>query len=153
MAARTPNTPSSSEEVIHNVLGMRHVYKAIPNQTGGKLLVFELTVPPGIGTPLHYHDTDEECFYILEGSLTLMGPDGAATARPGDVCDLPAGTVHGLRNDGRTPAKALVIATPGDEAFAFFTEIDAVTADGAPDPAEITAIAARHQLAILAPTQ
>ncbi|MCK6454826.1 MAG: cupin domain-containing protein, partial [Alphaproteobacteria bacterium] len=97
----------------HNVLGMTHVYKAGPEETGGAFLLFELLVPPGCAAPLHRHENDTECFFVLDGALTFMSPGGARIAGVGETCLLPAGGAHAFRNDGERPARALVVASPG----------------------------------------
>src|SRR4051794_37588430 len=38
--------------------------KASQHSTGGALSVFETTV--GAGPPLHVHDREDECFYVLD---------------------------------------------------------------------------------------
>src|ERR1700722_878102 len=39
--------------------------KASKHSTGGSLSVFETTI--AAGPPLHVHDHEDECFYVLEG--------------------------------------------------------------------------------------
>ena len=39
--------------------------KASQHSTGGALSVFETTI--GAGPPLHVHDREDECFYVLDG--------------------------------------------------------------------------------------
>jgi len=41
----------------------------------------------------------EECFYVLEGELTLHTPEGATRLTPGDYGLLPLGVPHEWRND------------------------------------------------------
>lgn len=108
-----------------SILGGTHVNKAIPADTRGAFSLIELTLPPRMGPPMHTHVRDSEAFYILSGEITFETPDGAVTGTVGDVCILPAGGTHGFRNDGDTPARALVVVSPGEDGHRFFTEIDA----------------------------
>lgn len=110
---------------VQNVLGTRHVNKALPADTRGTFSLIEITLPPRMGPPMHTHARDSEAFYILSGEITFETPDGAVTGTVGDVCVLPAGGTHAFRNDGDTPAQALVVIAPGADAERFFTEIDA----------------------------
>lgn len=137
--------------IVRDVLGMTHVTKATADETDGAFVLFEITVPPGRGAPMHRHAVDAECFYVLDGTLTLTTPEGRISARAGDTCFLPATGAHSFCNEGSEPVRALVIATPGRAAEAFFTEIDESLRGREPDPAQVSAIAARHELTILPP--
>lgn len=132
-----------------NVLGMSHVDKVSPDETGGAFLLIEVTVPPGHGAPMHRHHIDAECFYILDGELSFAGPSGRFTARTGDTCFLQATAMHAFRNEGAVPARALVITAPGRDAERFFGEIDAAMGEGMPEFEVVSEIAARHRLTIL----
>jgi mannose-6-phosphate isomerase-like protein (cupin superfamily) len=43
--------------------------KASRDSTGGALSVFEASIADG--PPLHVHDREDECFYILDGELSV----------------------------------------------------------------------------------
>ena len=47
-------------------------------------------VPPGYGVPAHVHDADDEFFYILEGELTVAGPEGEFDRRRGRLREAAA---------------------------------------------------------------
>src|SRR5262249_33218040 len=128
----------------HNVLGMRHVNKLIPNDDGP--LVIELTIPPGCGAPPHRHESGTESSYVLSGAVTFSADGAERVARAGDFQHLPARGAHALRNDGAEDARALVIVTPGAEALRFFTEVDAAMQRGGPTLDAITAMAERNGL-------
>lgn len=130
------------------VLGMRHDERLRPDETGGAFLLFELTVPPGLGAPPHRHGEDAEAFYLLAGRLTFDDGEGSRTAGPGDVCFLPAGGVHAFRNDGPDSARALVVVSPGRAAAGFFAAVDAL-ADADASPEAVARLAARHDLTIV----
>lgn len=131
------------------VLAMRHRDLLTPAETGGAFLFVEVTVPPGEGAPLHRHGEDAEAFYLLSGWLTFEGADGLRRAGPGDCCWLPAGGAHAFRNEGREPARALVVVAPGIRAEAFFAALDAAAEAGAPAPESVAAAAAAHDLELL----
>ena len=139
-----------NEGPVHQVLGMRHVYKATSRDTGGAYVSFEIEIPPGGGAPPHVHAVDSESFYVLDGEILFTDETGTRTARRGEFVLLPPGGVHAFENARDAPARALVVAAPGVEAERFFAEVDARGAD-VPDPAEVTTMAARHALTILPP--
>lgn len=136
---------------VHQVLGMRHVYKVAAADSGGGHVTFEAEIPPGCGAPLHRHAIDSESFYLLEGELTFTDAGGTRVARRGDFVFLPPRREHAFVNAGTVTARALVIAAPGIEAERFFAEVDATFGQGPPDVAVLTDIAARHALELLPP--
>lgn len=144
---------NGGEGRIHEVLGMRHVYKATAEETGGTHVSFEVEIPPGCGAPMHRHETDSESFYMLDGEISFTDAAGTRVAKAGDFVYLPAGGEHAFTNGGSRLARALVVASPGIEAERFFAEVDATFGTRPPDVPLLTAIAARHGLAILPPRQ
>lgn len=90
-------------------------------QSGGAMFILEAQVPPGGGPPPHIHHREDECFYLLAGTLSVRIQDRTFQACPGDFVQVPKGTVHGFRNDGDQEARMLAIFTPaGMEGY--FTE-------------------------------
>jgi len=127
------------------ILGMQHVNKILPGTGLG--LVTEVTAAPGLGAPPHSHAADSEAFYILEGALTVDFDGQTRTLRPGDMCLLPAGSEHAFRNQGPGDVRFLAVITPGTDALAFFTEIDAAGNSGKLTPDTVMAIGGAHGLA------
>lgn len=121
---------------------------------GAAVVVAEVVVPPGAGTPLHSH-ASPELFRVLSGAFDFLGlEDGRPTARragPGDVLRVPPHVPHGYRNAGQTPATLLAVL---DQAMAaFFRDLGAPTPmQGPPGPddmARIGAACARHGIAFV----
>jgi mannose-6-phosphate isomerase-like protein (cupin superfamily) len=65
-----------------------------------------MEMPAGHHQPFHHHDEDE-VFFVLEGTVTVMWKDGdrVVERRLGkwDMANNPSGRVHALRNDGPGP--------------------------------------------------
>lgn len=116
--------------------------------------VFELNVPPGANVPPpHSHTLNEEFFYVLEGSLRYTVDDVSRELAPGDWMSTPRGSVHGFRNDGAGPARALVMLTP-DIGMQYFRDVGTVVnAGGPPDRARLLEVMARYGLVPAAPPQ
>jgi quercetin dioxygenase-like cupin family protein len=116
--------------------------------------VFELTVPPGANVPPpHSHTLNEEFFYVLEGSMRYTVDDQSRELAPGDWMSTPRGSVHGFRNDGACPARALVMLTP-DIGMQYFRDVGTVVnAGGPPDRARLLEVMARYGLVPAAPRQ
>jgi len=56
-------------------MGMDLIWKVTPGAGSGSLCSFIQVAPPGTGVPLHIHHADDECFYLLEGSLSMLSGD------------------------------------------------------------------------------
>jgi quercetin dioxygenase-like cupin family protein len=91
------NFPTQLEEVIqHNVIKnsktggpaldigpMQLLWRALGENTGYTFSIFETTVVPGMGIPLHKHPFPE-FFYVLEGTLAI----GSWNSRGGTEWDV-----------------------------------------------------------------
>lgn len=82
---------------------------------------FRLIEHPGYRTPLHVHDTTDESFYVLEGTLTLYVGGARTDLGPGDYAFLPRGTLHAQGNLTDSRVVLLTTLAPGDFA-AFFND-------------------------------
>jgi quercetin dioxygenase-like cupin family protein len=113
----------------------------------GGLGVFEMIVPPHARVPPpHSHAGNEECVYVLEGSLRYSVDGQARDLRPGDWMSTPRGSVHAFSNPGSDPARALVIMTP-DMGPQYFHDVAAVVnAGGPPDRARLGQVMATYGL-------
>lgn len=83
--------------------------KATAAFTAGALTVLESVT--GQGPPRHVHDREDECFYVLAGTVTGSGGDDAFTAGPGSFVFLPRGRAHTFHAEGE--ARLLLISVPG----------------------------------------
>lgn len=104
----------------------------------------EHLLPPDYEVPLHLHDDEDEIFYVLEGTLTVIGTSGESRAGPGSTVLLPRGTRHGLRNDMDRQVRVLVICGPGIAAANMFRELDREGKASPLTPTRIVAIAGSH---------
>jgi mannose-6-phosphate isomerase-like protein (cupin superfamily) len=74
-------------------------------------------IDPNVHRDAHAHDFDARLF-VLEGSVTLVFGSDRVTYRPGDSCDVPAGTMHEEHTEadgvrflaGRRPAAKVAAA-------------------------------------------
>lgn len=138
---------SGGGEVL-DVFGASMVVKADPARHG--MFLGDHLAPPGFLVPPHRHEEDSEVFYILEGELTLLLPEGERRIGPGATAQLPAGSRHGFRNDGAGPVRFLVMTTPGLQSIEMFRHFDRAGQDsaGGLTPAEIVAICAQYGVAM-----
>lgn len=65
--------------------------RVLVKPTQGKCAVAFYEIPPGKSAyPYHWHQTNEEVFYILRGEGLLKTPEGTQTVSPGDLIYFPA---------------------------------------------------------------
>jgi quercetin dioxygenase-like cupin family protein len=84
--------------------------KASQHSTGGALSVFETTIEAG--PPLHVHDQEDECIYVLAGGLSVRCGNDTFDAPAGSFVFLPRGRPHRFRAKDQS-AKLLLITVPG----------------------------------------
>ena len=84
--------------------------KASQHSTGGALSVFETTI--GAGPPLHVHDREDECFYVLNGELSIRCGGDTFDASAGSFVFLPRDRPHRFWAKDQ-PARLLLITVPG----------------------------------------
>jgi quercetin dioxygenase-like cupin family protein len=114
--------------------------------------VFELTVPAGSNVPPpHSHTFNEECVYVVEGTLRYSVDGDTRDLGPGDWMYTPKGSVHGFSNPHPATARALIMLTPDIGAQYFRDVADVVNAGGPPDRAQLLAVMARYGLVPAAP--
>ncbi len=109
--------PAATGHVIDNPISGEHiVIRKSGAQTGGRLLSFDLYLPPRAHVPArHVHPGQEERFTVIAGRMRFrLGLLGHRTivARPGDTVIVPPGTAHWFGNAGEGVAHALVEARP-----------------------------------------
>lgn len=92
-------------------LGGQPLGEEFPALQGRELRLREITVAPGGSIALHRHDHRPGVAYILEGQMTeRRGPGfNPKVYGPGQVAFEGDGITHWWRNEGTTPARALVV--------------------------------------------
>lgn len=114
--------------------------------------VFELTVPAASNVPPpHSHTHNEECVYVLEGTLRYTVDDVTRDLRPGDWMRTPKGAIHGFSNPHEGTARALITLAPDIGAQYFRDVATVVNAGGPPDRAQLLAIMAQYGLVAAPP--
>lgn len=109
--------------------------------------VFEMTVPAAaIVPPPHSHAENEECVYVLEGTLRYSVQGVTRDLAPGDWMSTPRGSTHHFINHTDAAVRALVIMTP-DIGPQYFHDVGAVVNAGGPlDRARLAHVMAQYGL-------
>ena len=149
-------TPSNSEKL--HLLGNIISFHAGAERTGSAYSLTEIVTAPGAGTPPHIQRGDDEAFYVLEGSYEFFHEGRTFSASPGAFVFVGRGEAHAFRNVGATPARMLIINSPGGLHEGFFKEAGDPIAAGAdfpppsaPDMPRLLAAAGRYGIEFLPP--
>ncbi|HTA36163.1 MAG TPA: cupin domain-containing protein [Solirubrobacteraceae bacterium] len=82
--------------------GFRKIRKGLGVTAFG---VNAIVLPPGIETGFHYHDTQEELYFVHRGAIEMEFGDGAVLALgEGGLARVDAATVRKIRNVGEVDA-------------------------------------------------
>ncbi len=113
----------ADREIYNPISGERIIIRQDAAQTGGRLLSFDLFLPPGGHVPArHVHPNQEERFTVLQGQMHFRvgRRRRKIVAGPGDTVVVPPGTTHWFGNRGQEVSLARVEARPAlrlQEAF------------------------------------
>ncbi len=132
----------NTDEIRVGQLGIKYIVDGAASATLG---AFELTVPPSSNVPPpHSHSNNEECVYVLEGTLRYSVGSETRDLKPGQSMSTPKGVVHAFANPFSEVAKALIIQSP-DIGPQYFKDVAAVAnAGGPPDKAALVAVMSRY---------
>jgi mannose-6-phosphate isomerase-like protein (cupin superfamily) len=68
-----------------------------------------IVIPPGYETPAHYHDEQEETYFVHRGTVEIEFDDGRVhRLGPGGLARVDAATVRRMRNVGEEDAVFVV---------------------------------------------
>ena len=133
-------------------VGQLEIRYLVDGAKAGGLGLFEMSVPPGARVPPpHSHRHNEECVYVLAGSLRYTVNAETRDLQAGEWMSTPRGAVHAFSNPGSVTVRALVMLTP-DIGAQFFRDVGAVAnAGGPPDRAKLLEVMSRYGLVPAAP--
>jgi uncharacterized cupin superfamily protein len=75
----------------------------------GIKFVHDDAIAPGASIGEHWHEGDEEFYYILEGAGEMTLDGRTVQVQTGDFCFTRSGHRHSLKNTGATPMRILVV--------------------------------------------
>jgi quercetin dioxygenase-like cupin family protein len=146
----------------YHLLGNLLRFHARSPDTGGAYCLVETLTAPGAGAPPNRHPSDDEAFYVLEGTFEFTIGDETITATAGRFVRVPNGAVHAFRNVGSAPGRMLIINSPGRAHDGFFSEAgepmppgtrDLPPPAGPPDIPRLLEIGRRNGLEFLIPAE
>src|SRR4051812_23947486 len=139
----------SVTEIKAGQLGIDYIVDGSQTKSIG---MFELTVPPGSNVPPpHSHTDNEECVYVLAGTLRYSVGAETRDLTVGQTMSTPRGAVHAFSNPFAETARALIVLSP-DIGAQYFRDVAAVVnTGGPPDKAALVSVMSRYGLAPAAP--
>jgi mannose-6-phosphate isomerase-like protein (cupin superfamily) len=87
---------------------------------------------PNDGPPMHVHDSDDEAWHVLEGTLRFRFSDRTVDVRAGGTVFAPAGTPHTYGNPGPGDVRYLIVTTSR-----LFAAIEAFNSETGPSDADL----------------
>lgn len=145
----------AGEGRIHGHLKLKGVnsnildVKVSGSDTDGELAIFEQTsLSQGKGTPLHLHHSQDEVFYVVEGSYYFQVGDEKHKLSKGDSIFLPRMVPHAWTQVSET-GKMTVVVQPAGKLEDFFVTVAAL--DHEPTPEEMQTIFAYNDMQVVGP--
>lgn len=139
------------------LLGGLYSFLGRSDETGA-YFACQVKGPDGYAVPVHFHDDEEEAFYVAQGEATIFLGDDERRLAAGGFALAPRGERHAFRLE--TPdAVLLLLLSPGPKHEAMFREMGTPAREHivppasseAVDPVELGAMAARHGSHIVGP--
>jgi quercetin dioxygenase-like cupin family protein len=112
-------------------------------QTGEKFTAFLSISPPGGGPGPHYHEREDEWFYIVEGRVDFFINGTWTELSPGDCVYSPRGSVHAFKNNTDEPIRVFINIEPSGIEH-FFAEAAEEWAKPKRDMSRIITIAEKY---------
>lgn len=126
-----PRHPAPRVGETYQVLGDQVTFKALAADTAAAYTLFESRSAPGSGSAPHMQQHEDEALFVLEGTYSALIGEERVELGPGRYAFVPRGTVHAITNSGTTPARMLIMITPGGNHERFLTEIGELVEDPA----------------------
>jgi mannose-6-phosphate isomerase-like protein (cupin superfamily) len=112
-AASGPGYAVSSLEQMGDGPGFRKVRRELGVTAFG---INAIVLPAGYSTGVHYHDEQEETYFVHAGTVEFRFGDGTThVAGPGGIARVDAATHRGMRNVGE--GEAVVLAAGGKDGY------------------------------------
>ena len=93
--------------------GIDFTLKASEARNGNGTAFLEYRTEQGEEPPDHTHRTEDEMFYVLEGSVTFRCGEETFDLEQGAFIFLPAGIEHGYTIRSEEPVRLIVVTAPG----------------------------------------
>ena len=86
--------------------------KLLGDETNGRIMLFEETVPAGTKSLFHLHRDSDEVAWVLAGEITFKIGEDVAVGGPGTCAFFPRNVPHAWKNSGRETGRVVFLYTP-----------------------------------------
>src|SRR5262245_15055360 len=97
---------------VRNPVGGNLTFKLGSEQCGKVTSVLETEAAPGEGPPLHFHDSQDEWLYVLDGTFRFRLEDDVIPFPAGAFAFVPRDVRHTWQNVGAEPGHLLGAFVP-----------------------------------------
>ncbi len=117
-------------------------------ETNNQYALFDVVLPPGVGPEAHYHENQVDIVKVLEGEVTFQEGTQTKVLSPGETKILTKQNLHTFKNNGKEPARMMMLMPPAGFEDIIRESSEPVTDPSLPLPEpdfdKITAVDARH---------
>jgi quercetin dioxygenase-like cupin family protein len=147
----TPNivSPPGQDRVSP---GRSFSLKLLGGETGGSIMMFEETVPPGTKSTFHLHHDSDEVAYVMSGEITFLMGDKVTVGGPGSYTFMPRGVPHAWKSTGAEAGRVLFLYTPAKAGGLIEEQQRTGRNFGSMNEHELTEILQRHGWELLGPS-
>jgi len=117
-------------------------FLATAAETDGRVAIFDSVLEKGRGAPWHYHEIDDEIFYIVRGQVEFGVANETLVANPGDL--VIVGPHVGRRFTALEDSQFITINAPAGPAEGFLREL--MNLDGPPTQEDRQRFAKRYKI-------
>lgn len=109
---------STLDSGIEFPMGRGRSARVVSPDVGAEQITLNLSIfEDGDEFPQHIHDVSEDCFIVLEGSVSLRQGESYTPLLAGQAVWVPVGEVHGTYNHSGTRAELISFQSPPDYAL------------------------------------
>jgi len=101
--------------------GEKSAFLVTSDDTDGRVTVADSFLPKGASAPRHYHEIDDELFYVISGTVEFGVNDKLIVAEAGDL--VMAGPRVRRRFTALTDSRVVVINAPAGPTVGFIREM------------------------------
>lgn len=105
------------------ILGNTVEFIELSEETKGTRTVAEISLDPGGGIPLHYHNEFSEFYEVQEGELTIQVKNEIKTLKKGDYLLIPVKLNHRYYNATNETVKFKVVIQPGNIGYQLLVSV------------------------------
>ncbi|WPU94104.1 cupin domain-containing protein [Mucilaginibacter sabulilitoris] len=99
---------------VYHLGAMTAIFKADENETADQYSISEWWLAPNSNGPgPHQHDDQDQVFYVLEGTISILTGDKWIEADRGTFIRIPRNTIHNFANRTNKKAGMLNFDIPG----------------------------------------